>query len=89
MQCYLCGSDRHDTKDCKMRKTKLVVVFLAGALIVGPAPGVEITMTEAELAQCEAEGGCELLTRKAILSLLGMAERIGFEAGKKAYRNST
>lgn len=47
---------------------KSLVVLLAGALIVGPAPA--ITMDDAEKTQCAAEGGCIVITATRLASEL-------------------
>ncbi len=85
MQCYLCGSDRHDTKDCKMRA---LIVFLAGMLIVGPAPAMQRVQQEnavvhipipiATARACAADPlGCVILT-------VTMLEAIKEHAAEKA-----
>lgn len=87
-RCVWCGFPGHRSSQCKVPRVWFVV-FLAGMLVTGPAPGVEITLTPAEQAQCDAEDGCHFMTKQKILVLLGMAERLGYEAGKKACMNAT
>lgn len=47
---------------------KSLTVLLAGALIVGPAPA--ITLADPAKAQCEAEGGCIVITAQRLESEL-------------------
>lgn len=51
-----------------------IAALLAGSLIVGPAPalqvdGPRITLEAAELAACDAEGGCAVLTMRALAQM--------------------
>jgi hypothetical protein len=51
-----------------------IAALLAGALIVGPAPaltidGPRITLDAAEVAACDAEGGCAVYTMRALAQL--------------------
>lgn len=50
---------------------KTIAVFLAGALLCGPIVAVEqvgntYTFSDADMARCEAEGGCVQVSMKSI-----------------------
>ena len=43
------------------------------------APAYELTLTDAERAKCEIEGGCEMVTIRQMRAAL----RLAYDAGKK------
>jgi hypothetical protein len=61
---------------------KLAVLLLAAA-VVSPSSSspldepMQLRMTEAQAAQCEAEGGCEVYTHKFLLRLIDEAKQQG------------
>lgn len=71
-----------------MTAPRLIVLALAGALGTCPVVAVEVTMTQDEHDKCEAQGGCEVVTRDFIRGLLQRAYSEGHAAGKSACRSS-
>lgn len=57
-----------------------LALLLAGALASAPATAGRIEMTAEEHAQCEAEGGCIVITMQYIRNLM----RESFDAGTKS-----
>lgn len=55
-----------------------LALLLAGALIAAPVAAGRIEMTAEEHAQCESEGGCIVITVRAVRSIY----REGVEAGR-------
>jgi hypothetical protein len=57
---------------------KMPVLLLAGALASAPVAAVDVTFTDEEREQCDAEGGCMIVTRL----VLHKAQKAAFDAGK-------
>ena len=55
-----------------------LALLLAGALAAAPATAGRIEFTAEEHAECEAQGGCQVVTMQFLKSLY----RDGFEDGK-------
>lgn len=47
------------------------------ALLCIPAPAVQLRMTQPEAEQCEAEGGCTVISQAMLHKLLMQAHRAG------------
>lgn len=60
-----------------MNRLPALVLLLAA----GTAAPVEIEYTAAENAKCEAEGGCHVVTFKALRQLYGDGHKAGVTAG--------
>lgn len=68
---------------------RLVAQFMASWLVVLPALAAEIDASAAEAAQCQAEGGCVLVTNKALKALATDFYSSGYKQCKTDFRNRT
>ncbi len=68
---------------------RVVAQFMASLLVCLPALAVEIDASAAEAAQCQAEGGCVLITHKALKSLASDFYDSGYTQCKTDVRNRT
>lgn len=56
-------------------KALLVLLLLSGCAT--PATGTQITVPNAKVAECQAQGGCGLMSRDQILALMAQARDEG------------
>lgn len=52
-------------------------VALILAMLCANSPAMELTMTRTELAQCEREGGCTVISQRMLDRLLMQSRRLG------------
>jgi hypothetical protein len=72
------------------RKAKNVVrAAVLVALVVIATATAAVTLTEEESAECEAEGGCALISKAVLLQLLGLAYEEGKAEAQATCRNRT
>ena len=57
-----------------MMKRTLALILAA---LCANAPAVELALTQPELAKCEREGGCTVITQRMLEKLLMQARRSG------------
>ena len=58
-----------------MRHT--IALLLAGAMASAPIAAAEVQFTDAEQAQCDAEGGCHVITLTALRRAMQQAHDAG------------
>lgn len=73
---------------------KSAVFILATLTAVAPIQAVEIngrnlTLTEAEAAQCAKEDGCRVISNRAVEGLLRLGFAKGYEAGVETCKGKT
>ena len=61
-----------------------IALLLAGALASAPIAAAEVQFTDAEQAQCDAEGGCHVITLQALRRAMHQAH----EAGKATCKST-
>lgn len=59
-----------------------VALLLAGALASAPVAAVDVQFTADEQAQCDAEGGCHVITMRALHRVMQQAHQAGQAACK-------
>lgn len=64
---------------------KPLLLLLAGALAAAPATAGKIELTAEEHAQCESEGGCQVVTTQFLRSVF----REGVEQGRASCSSRT
>ena len=90
-RCTRCGVAGHRASQCKqpIPRAARLMVLLAGLLMVGPAPAYQVegnvfTLTDQEMAQCRAEGGCVLYSREGLREEMADAYQQGLMRGLAA-----
>ena len=91
LPCMRCGIPGHTADECtkKYPPALRLIVLLAGLLMVGPAPAYQVegpvfTLTDQEMAQCRAEGGCVLYSREGLREEMADAYQQGLMRGLAA-----
>lgn len=60
---------------------RIIAIILSAATV--NAPAFELTLTEPEREQCEAEGGCVVISRALLQHALDKAQRLGLSQCEK------